>query len=241
MNRHQLSERLQAVSRHVPRGAKLADIGSDHAYLPVYLLEHGVIERAIAGEINDGPLLSAMENIQANGFTDHIQVKKGSGLAVLLNETDIDTVTIAGMGGPLITAILNDGQEHLSTIKRLILQPNVAADRIRQWLYSEGWDLISEEILEEEGHIYEILVAEPGTGTAAYSNVESEFKKELWLGPILIQEKHSAFQKKWKWEYEQLKRIEESLNEAKDKNTVSERLADVDQKITWLKEVFHYE
>lgn len=241
MNRYQLSERLQAVSRHVPQGAKLADIGSDHAYLPVYLIEHGMIERAIAGEINDGPLLSALENIKANGFANQIQAKKGSGLAVLKNEADIDTVTIAGMGGPLIAAILDEGKEHLSTIKRLILQPNVAADRIRQWLYREGWDLVREEILEEDGHIYEVLVAEPGSGNAAYSADPNQLEKEIWLGPILMSQKHSAFQKKWKWEYEQMKRIEDSLSKAKDKEAVSDRLKEVRQKITWLEEVVSYE
>lgn len=237
MNRNQLSDRLQAVSRHVPEGSKLADIGSDHAYLPVYLVEQRVISRAVAGEINEGPLQSAIEKIQSSGFSKQIQAKKGSGLTVLEGETDIDTVTIAGMGGPLIASILDDGKEYLTTIKRLILQPNVAADRIRQWLYKEGWNLINEEILEEDGHIYEILVAEPGTGDLPYSNNEIELKKEIWLGPILMKEQHSAFQKKWKWEYKQLKRIEGSLNKAKNKDEVSERLREICQKLDWLKEV----
>lgn len=236
MNHQQLSARLETVAYYVPGGAALADIGSDHAYLPVFLADRKQIRFGVAGEINDGPLKSAEENIRKAGYSSIIRAKKGSGLEVIADEPEIDTVVIAGMGGPLIRSILDEGKQSLADVKRLILQPNIAADRIRTWLMKEDWDLIDEAILEEDGHIYEILIAEKGTGTSAYHTDQDIRMKELWLGPHLIRKPNSAFQKKWEWEYKELNRIKEQLLNANNQDQVKERLNEVNQKLLWLKE-----
>lgn len=236
MNHQQLSVRLETVAHFVPEGAAIADIGSDHAYLPVYLADQQWIRMGVAGEINDGPLRSAEENIRKSGYTDLIKAKKGSGLQVIEDEPEVDTVVIAGMGGPLIRSILDEGKESLVHVKRLILQPNIAADRIRSWLMKEKWDLIDEAILEEDGHIYEVLIAERGTGLGSYGEDQDTRSKELWLGPHLRSKKNSAFQKKWEWEYKQLNRIKDQLLHANDQEQVQARLIEVTQKLKWLKE-----
>src|SRR5690554_5924572 len=105
MKSEQLSERLKKVASFVEVGAKVADIGSDHAYLPVYLVSRGIATYAVAGEVNEGPLQSARRQVEKNGLQEKIKTKLGDGLEVLEGE-DVNTVVIAGMGGPLITHIL---------------------------------------------------------------------------------------------------------------------------------------
>src|ERR1700730_3423795 len=101
MNTEKLSNRLEAVVKHIPRGARLADIGSDHAYLPCNAVKRGIISFAIAGEVVEGPFKSAMKNVDAEGLTQQISVRLGNGLEVI-NAGDVDCITICGMGGALI-------------------------------------------------------------------------------------------------------------------------------------------
>ncbi|MBU9712077.1 tRNA (adenine(22)-N(1))-methyltransferase [Evansella tamaricis] len=234
MNDISLSKRLKTVASFVQKGARVADIGSDHAYLPVYLIKNGTAQFAVAGEVNKGPFQAALKQISKFGFEHAIQPKLGNGLSVMEGES-IDTVTIAGMGGPLIADILDEGKERLTTVKRLILQPNIAADRIRRWLIEDSWELLDEVILKEDGHIYEVLVAEKGNPKTLYGS--SDVEKEIWLGPKLLREKSHIFMEKWKRELVQLEKIQQQLYVASESENMEARKREIDQKITWLKEV----
>lgn len=193
MNSENLSKRLHTVATFIPKGSVLADIGSDHAYLPCYAVHMGIVTSAIAGEVADGPWTSAHNQVIEEGFQDQISVRKGDGLAVL-SPGEATCITIAGMGGTLISNILDRGQDKLEGVQRLILQPNIQAINIRKWLLQHDWQLIDEVILEEDGKIYEILVAERGNAESSYS----EFKEsELLLGPFLIKECNEVFKAKW--------------------------------------------
>lgn len=185
MNTDRLSNRLETVAKYIPAGAKFADIGSDHAYLPCYMLKKQKASFAIAGEVVDGPFLSAQKQVVNEGLSDVISVRKGNGLEVI-NDGEVDCITIAGMGGSLIAAILDDGKDKLRSVKRLVLQPNVSAYSIRIWLVENDWSLVTEEIIEEDDKIYEVLVAEKGEGKKPYS---SHIDAELLLGPYLSKEK----------------------------------------------------
>lgn len=232
MDEVQLSKRLNKVVSYVEKGSSVADIGSDHAYLPVYLVRNNIAVKAVAGEVNKGPLLSAQNQIDKCGLGKQIKAKLGYGLAVL-EEEDVDTITIAGMGGPLITQILEEGKERLTPIKRLILQPNIAAEKIRRFLLIHQWELKAESILEEDGHIYEVLMAEKGDPLAQYGE---NLEKELWLGPLLLQEKSSVFLKKWQQELLELKRIQKQLEGASETEELLMKKSEINKKISWLEE-----
>ncbi len=210
MNSENLSKRLHTVATYIPKGSVLADIGSDHAYLPCFAIHKGIVNQAIAGEVADGPWTSAYNQVMEEGFQNKISVRKGDGLEVLA-PGEADCITIAGMGGTLISSILERGKEKLAGTKRLVLQPNIQAINIRKWLHSNDWDLIAETILEEDGKIYEILVAEKGNGKAAYSEKK---ESELLLGPFLMKECSDVFRKKWQAELKHWNQIIEQLEKS---------------------------
>jgi tRNA (adenine22-N1)-methyltransferase len=231
MNEFRLSKRLQTVASFIPKGAKLADIGSDHAYLPCYAYLHGYITQAVAGEVADGPLRSAKQQVERTGLKDVISVRKGDGLEVI-QPGEVDCITIAGMGGTLIANILESGKDKLSGVKRLILQPNVGAHIVRKWLMDHDWELIAERILEEEGKIYEVLVAEKGDGKRPYVNIETE----LLLGPFLLKEKNDVFFKKWNNELAHWKQIVRQLKEKAETESAIAKKRELEKKIKIVKE-----
>jgi tRNA (adenine22-N1)-methyltransferase len=211
MNSEKLSNRLERVASYVLSGSILADIGSDHAYLPCYLGLKKTIKKAIAGEITEGPYQSALQQVLLNELTDVIEVRKGDGLSVL-QENEAEVITICGMGGALITSILESGKEKLGKANRLILQPNVGAKTVRKWLLQEDWVLVAEEILLEDGKIYEILVADRDGEQPYTKNKEAE----LLLGPFLVKNQNEAFKEKWAGEVKQWNAILAQLQNARN-------------------------
>ncbi|SFA95844.1 MULTISPECIES: tRNA (adenine(22)-N(1))-methyltransferase TrmK [unclassified Bacillus (in: firmicutes)] len=219
MNTDKLSNRLATVVKYIPSGARIADIGSDHAYLPCYAVKKGIVPFAVAGEVVEGPFNSAKKNVQSEGFSDQISVRKGSGLEVI-EVGEVDCITIAGMGGALIANILESGKEKLTEVRRLILQPNISAISIRQWLIDNEWELIDEDILEEDGKIYEILVAERGNPKAPYIH---GMDKGLLLGPFLTENPGEIFKKKWLMEKENWERIVTQLEKSSSDGTEAQQ------------------
>lgn len=228
MNSEQLSERLKQVGSYVEKNARLADIGSDHAYLPCYLAKQRRVEFAIAGEVVKGPFQSAERQVRSEGLTDLVEVRMGDGLDVIRSEDAISTITIAGMGGPLIAKILERGKKKADLASRMILQPNVHAWSIRAWAEQNGWQIIEEDILEENQKIYEILVLEKGQMTLTDA--------ERLLGPILMKQKSETFQKKWLREKQEWERILTNLPEA-DRPEINEKKEELGTKIQMVEEV----
>jgi tRNA (adenine22-N1)-methyltransferase len=169
-----LSPRLAAVAAHVLDGEPLADIGTDHAYLPAHLVQAGRIPRAIAGDILPGPLEAARATVAAAGVEEQVALRLGPGLAVVA-PGEVACATICGMGGGLIAEILTAGPTE--GIRRLVLQPMGGEERLREWLQGNGWRLVAEEVVEDAGRLYVILVAEPGAMRLS--------EGELLVGPFL--------------------------------------------------------
>ncbi|TCZ75569.1 SAM-dependent methyltransferase [Paenibacillus albiflavus] len=220
-----LSKRLQMIAERVPQGARLADIGSDHALLPTYLVQQGMISFAIAGEVNSGPLDAAMKQVSDAKLENNISPRLGNGLEVV-EPGEVNTITIAGMGGSLIASILEQGKHKLEGVKHLILQPNVGEEMVRRWLLENGWFLTSETILEEDGKIYEILTAvreteeNEGKSVQLYASRTYEQMPEtlidqellMRMGPYFIQPNPSKIWiAKWQMELAQLERIRQNL------------------------------
>lgn len=226
MEKTRLSKRLEEVAAFVAEGARLADVGSDHAYLPLFLVESGRISYAVAGEVVQGPYQSALANVNEAGQEEKIKVRLANGLAAIETEDRIDTITIAGMGGRLIADILQEGMEKLSSVQRLILQPNNREDELRLWLSQNGFQIVAETILTENQKFYEIIVAKPG-------NVKLS-EQELRFGPYLLTEKSTVFQEKW--QREQLK-LESALAQIPDTHRQERKL--LEEKIKAIKEVCH--
>jgi tRNA (adenine22-N1)-methyltransferase len=233
LNTEKLSDRLNTVAEFVPKGAKLSDIGSDHAYLPCFLAKKGIISFGIAGEVVAGPFESARKQVMAEELSNVIDVRMGDGLDVI-QPGEVDCVTIAGMGGTLITSILERGKNKLSSVNRLILQPNIGAISIRRWMLENDWELIDEKILEEDGKIYEVLVAEKGRPEIPYG---TEKEVELLLGPFLLQKREAPFKRKWQMEMDNWQRIYEQLEQASKTEETIQKKQEILQKINSVKGV----
>jgi tRNA (adenine22-N1)-methyltransferase len=155
----ELTERLLAAASFVRDGAYFIDVGTDHAYLPIYLAEKGRISSATASDINEGPCESARAHIAENGFSDMIEVRRANGLAghSARGKTDI---VIAGMGGALICEILEKADFIKDKNVRLILQPMRNVRDLRAYLLCEGFCIVDEALAREGERIYEIICAE---------------------------------------------------------------------------------
>jgi tRNA (adenine22-N1)-methyltransferase len=198
-----LSPRLAAVASFVPKGARVADIGSDHAYLPANLLINNKISFAIAGEVAKGPYENAQHEIVRRALTTQLEARLANGLAAIKDEDHIDTVTIAGMGGVLITDILEAGFSRAKRFETLILQPNTDEHIVRTWLNNHQYKINDEVIEQEDNHFYEIMIATKGT--QSLSSLDKKF------GPVLRKRKTSVFVAKWQKELDRIDTIFENL------------------------------
>jgi len=220
----QLSKRLKNAAEYAVLGQTVLDVGSDHAYLPIYLVQQGEIPFAIAGEVAQGPFHHAQEKVAYYGLHDRVSVRYGDGLAVLKDNEDVGTIFVCGMGGLLIRDILQAGQpaSKLSQTGRLVLQSNNKEYELRTWLSNNYYHITAEAIVEEKNKIYEIIVAEQSPGLVQYS------EEELKFGPKLLQAKSESFLKKWKKELETNKKILKQLEQADNKEEQQEILKKIE-------------
>ena len=170
-----------------------------------------------------GPYESAVKNVRREGFTEAITVRLADGLFAIEESDSVDTVTIAGMGGPLIATILESGKDRLSQVKRIITQPNIYSRAIREWAVSNGWKIIKEHILKEDGKIYEIIVLEKGQVT--YGELE------LMAGPLLLTSKTDVFIEKWERELLEWNRVLDSLEKTTETAAIKTKKAQLTRHI----------
>lgn len=157
-----LSERLIKITEYINGAVTLADIGTDHGYVPVYCVEGGLCRRAIACDINEGPLNAAKENIDAHNLSECIVTRLSDGLEGL-GKGEADVIVIAGMGGFLIRDILIRGADKITDNNRLILQPMVAVAELREYLKESGFEIEDEKLAREDEKFYNILSVKKGS------------------------------------------------------------------------------
>ncbi|MDD5938955.1 MAG: class I SAM-dependent methyltransferase [Clostridiales bacterium] len=169
-----LSPRLQAVAGLVPPGTALADVGTDHGRLPVWLIQHGLVERAVASDLRPGPLSRAQALAEQWGVSGRISFRLCDGLSGIAPE-EAETITVTGMGGETIADILNAVPWSADPSHRYILQPMSGQDGLRRYLSGHGF-IIQKEVLVPEGEtLYVILQAEPGEAPPLTEG-------EIWVG-----------------------------------------------------------
>lgn len=171
-----LTPRLETVLSKVS-GKTAADIGTDHAYIPIELINQGRIERAIACDINEGPLKIAEANVKHNNLTDKIELRLADGISAL-SDGEVDSVIIAGMGGVLISEILNLDENKSHSYKELILQPMNSQSELRKYLSEHNFKIIEEDLAVEGFKVYNILVVCTGEADK-YTDFESHIPKCL--------------------------------------------------------------
>ncbi len=156
-----LTERLQKIADGIHIGERVADIGSDHGYLPIYLWEKRISNHIIVTDIKKSPLNIAKKNIRGYISKEVMDFRLGSGLEILEN-AEVDTAVIAGMGGLLIMDILSKDISKSLSFKKIILQPRNAQDKLRKWLVQNGFKIAEENLAKEGKFICEIITVIPG-------------------------------------------------------------------------------
>lgn len=191
-----LSERLKAVAGMVTAGNRVCDVGCDHGFVPIYLVQQGKSPRVLAMDLREGPLRAAREHIAAYGLEEQIETRLSDGLHNY-SAGEADTLICAGMGGGLMRRILAQESQKAASFQELILQPQSEIEQFRRFLRENGFGIIDEEILLDEGKFYQVIRAVPGMKereTADVSEKENELcKLEDRYGPVLLQKRTPVF------------------------------------------------
>ena len=198
-----LSDRLQAVASMVTEGNRVCDIGCDHGFVPIYLLQQGISLRALAMDVREGPLGQARIHIEACGLNTFIETRLSDGLAAF-QKGEADTLICAGMGGRLMMRILSDEEEKTASFQELILQPQSEVQQFRSFLRMHGYLLVDENMIEEDGKFYPMMKAVKKTQESSCSDrtlPQGERIDAFWqqmedrYGPLLLRGKHPVLYK----------------------------------------------
>lgn len=196
-----LSRRLLAIAELVPGGECLADVGCDHGYLPIHLIKQGRCKRAIAMDVRPGPLQCAKAHIREMQLEDYIETRLSDGLSAL-KKGEAGQIVVAGMGGALMTRILDEGEPALEEDTVLILQPQSEIMEFRRYLTEHGYRFLKEQMVKEGGKFYPMMQVRKGDGKADFPYSFLELK----YGPVLLQDKHPVL---WDFLQNQKKKQEE--------------------------------
>lgn len=227
----QISKRLRTVAAMVTEGYRVADIGTDHAYVPIFLVTEGKIEQALAMDIGKGPLERAQEHIREYGLEKKIETRLSDGLSEFA-QGEADSIVIAGMGGALMAKILSDGAKKCVGVKELILSPQSEIFLVREWLFENGWQIEQETMLAEDGKYYTVMRAIPG-------RYEKMKHVEAVYGRYLLEHKHPVLQEFLQKENETIHRILASL-ESEQGEHIENRKKELADKLLMIEEALSY-
>lgn len=175
----ELSKRLQAVADLIGDNLVVADIGTDHGYIPIYLIESGKCQKAFAMDVNEGPLLRAKNHIQTHGLTECITTRLSDGVKAL-SVGECDCVVVAGMGGALAIKIMEEGKGVFRNLKEFVLQPQSELEKVRQYLNENGFQVVAEDMVLEDGKYYPMMRV-INAADSKYSLVELKYGRDLLI------------------------------------------------------------
>ncbi|MEA4826324.1 tRNA (adenine(22)-N(1))-methyltransferase [Clostridium sp. JNZ J1-5] len=223
-----ISTRLKTIASLVDKCDKIADIGTDHGYLPIFLIQNGVCKEAIASDINRGPVERAKDNIIREKLDRVISCRLGPGFTTI-EPFEVDGAIIAGMGGNLIRDIIEEKKDVFKSLKFLILQPVQNPDILREYLYKSGYSILDEELCLDEGKYYEIIKVKYGTNIQVVDSIYYEISKKL------IEKKHPLIKDYINYKIEKYSNILGYISE--DTELADNRKAELNEKIKKLEEI----
>ena len=221
-----ISRRLELVAGLVTHEV-IADIGTDHGYVPIYLYKQGKIKKAYACDVRKGPLEKCRQNIAWHGAEDVIETRLGSGLTPLV-PGEAETAIMAGMGGMLIVHILEDSPAVANSLQELVLSPQRDFGEVRKYLHQIGFSIREEHMLKEDGKPYVLMRCEKGA---------ERYDREIdyLYGKLLLEKKDPVLKELLLHEEGKYSRLLESLQHNPTEN-VQKRLPEVEEKLAWMRE-----
>lgn len=223
-----ISDRLKYIGDMVEKCECIADIGTDHAYLPIYLVENGICKTVIASDINKGPVEKAERNIRFFNRTNEIKCRLGSGLTTI-SPGEVNSAIIAGMGGNLIKDILEEGMNIFKELNYVILQPVQNADVLRKYIYESGYNVLDEELCKDENKYYEIIKIKYNNKINRLDDIYYEISKKL------LEKKHPLLEE---YIYFRIRKYDKIIKDIIDtSNMAKKRKTELEEKILKLKEM----
>lgn len=227
-----ISNRLTTAAALVTQGYTLADVGTDHGYIPIYLLQQEKIPSAIAMDINEGPLERAKEHIALYGLQAYIQTRLSDGVAAL-KPGEVEAVLIAGMGGGLVMHILKDGEKVCQSAKELILQPQSEIEHVREFLREKGYTILAEDMVYEDGKFYPMMKVQYQGENENAQKASEVLKLSDLYGGLLLQNRHPVL----KTFLEKERLIYTGIKENLEKQPVSEKIR---MRLAEVEDILHY-
>lgn len=225
----ELSKRLKRIAEHVDKCESVADIGTDHGYIPIYLVKEGICKKAIASDINKGPIEKAKVNVAFEGVSNRVKCLLGPGLNPL-KVGEVNGVILAGMGGNLTRDILLADMEKVKKYDFIILQPAQNPEVLREFLYKNDYEIIDEDLIKDEGRFYELFKVKYNENS---EKLVFEDELEYEVSPLLREKNHPLFKE---FIEEKINRCETILSFIKeDTEAAKNRKSDLEEKINKLK------
>ena len=222
-----ISERLKTIAGCVDNCDFLVDVGTDHAYIPIYLVEKKIVKNAIACDISKGSVEKAEKNIKLHNYCDVIETRLGDGLSVIKEYEKPDQIIIAGMGGMLTIDILKNSPNVVKSAKKLILQPQRDIDKVRKVVHTFGFKIVCEKMLFEDGKYYNVFVCEKG--------LDFEYtERDYFFGKLLLESNNPVLKNQVAFELNKIKNVIDGMNKkilaGKNDDLFLERFAQLNEK-----------
>lgn len=225
----EISNRLKCVASMIDKCSSIADIGTDHGYLPIHLIQNGICNTAIASDIKKGPLNKAKANIRKYEMEEKIECRLGAGLSTI-KVNEVDCAVISGMGGNLISDIIEEDLEVFKSLKYAVLQPVQNPEVLRKYLYDKGFNIIDEELCIDENKYYEIIKVGYNNVVVIKDNIYYEISEKL------IEKKHPLVKQYIEYKIEKNKHIIDNIDLCN--SNALKRKQELIQKNHILKELF---
>lgn len=217
----------------VTQGNVLADVGTDHGYIPIALIQKNLIPKAIAMDVNMGPLQRAQEHIGLYGLGEYIETRLSDGVAAL-KEGEADSIVIAGMGGELVIRILIEGESVCRQVKELILQPQSDIWKVRRFLREHKYQIVDEDMVFEEGKYYPMMKVVPVEKDEMWEKMNPDVIMPCDIyGPLLLRNGNPVLRRFLVNQHKQFSSILKGLEKQTPSEAIVKRIEEVKQQLAY--------